>query len=99
MWISKHVGVHECVCMYRRRSNKRIPFRGCDPLQSLLSTPKNKQTPEFFFKYVNDCEFEVQHTVDYIAGGKEISRYNQNIRSDYLAIALSALKCLKSLSV
>lgn len=28
---------------------------------------------ESFFKYVNKCEFEVQHKVDGIAGGKEIS--------------------------
>lgn len=49
------MGVHECVCMYRRRSNKRIPFRGCDPLQSLLSTPKNKQTNSWVFLQI--CEW------------------------------------------
>lgn len=38
------------------------------PLYSPQQT--NKQTPESFFKYVNDCESEVQHKVDYIAGGK-----------------------------
>lgn len=95
MWVYTNVGV--CIGGDQIRESHSEDVIHYSPFS--LPPKTNKQTPEFFFKYVNYCEFEVQHTVDYIAGGKEISRYNQNIRSDYLAIALSALKCLKSLSV
>lgn len=76
-----HVVVHECVYAY---IIKRITLRGCDPPPQKKTTKQNPNpnpTTESFFKDVNECEFEVQHKVDDIAGGKEIN--NKQVQPEY----------------
>lgn len=52
-------------------------------IHSPLQKNPNKTIPtsESFFKDVNKCEFEVQHKVDDIAGGKEIN--NKQVQPEY----------------
>ena len=92
-----HQVVHECACTY---IDKWISFRGCDPLHP-APPPKKKNPPptaESFFKDVYKCEFEVQHEIDDIAGGKEIN--NTQVQPEYQKwLSGNSAVCFKVLEV